>query len=64
MRFCLLLIAGLGPLMLQAQANFEVPLVFGCLIALAILGIAMYAIFALLEQRMTGWAFRSGINAG
>ena len=56
--------SGLGHLMLQAQANFEVPLVFGCLIALAILGIAMYAIFALLEQRMTGWAFRSGINAG
>ncbi|MCB1972655.1 MAG: ABC transporter permease [Geminicoccaceae bacterium] len=56
--------SGLGHLMLQAQANFEVPLVFGCLIALAILGIAMYAIFALLEHRMTGWAFRSGINAG
>ena len=55
--------SGLGHLMLSAQANFEVPLVFGCLVALAVLGIAMYAIFALLEQRMAGWAFRSGFNA-
>jgi len=55
--------AGAGHLLLSAQANFEVPLVFGVLIALAVLGIGMYAIFAVLERRMAGWAFRSGMNA-
>ncbi|TVQ40951.1 MAG: ABC transporter permease [Geminicoccaceae bacterium] len=53
---------GIGHMLLAAQANFEVPLVFGGLIALAVLGIGMYAIFAVLERRMTGWAFRSGLN--
>jgi NitT/TauT family transport system permease protein len=55
---------GLGHLMLSAQASFQVPLVFAGLLALAVLGIAMYAIFAALEKRMTGWAFRSGTYAG
>ena len=50
---------GLGHMMLTAQANFEVPLVFACLLALAIEGIGMYAIMAWLEMRMTGWAHRS-----
>ena len=53
---------GLGQMILTAQANFEVPLVFAVLIALAIEGIVMYAIFAAIEQRMVGWAFR-GSNA-
>jgi NitT/TauT family transport system permease protein len=53
---------GIGHMLLTAQANFEVPLVFGGLIALAVLGIGMYAIFAVLERRMTGWAFRSGLS--
>lgn len=51
--------AGLGHMMLMAQANFEVPLVFAGLLALAIEGVAMYAIFVLVEKRMTGWAFRA-----
>ena len=54
--------SGLGHMMLTAQANFEVPLVFACLIALAIEGIAMYAVMAWLETRMTGWAHRSGFG--
>ncbi len=54
--------SGIGHMMLTAQANFEVPLVFACLIALAIEGIGMYAIMAWLESRMTGWAHRSGFN--
>ena len=53
----------LGHMMLTAQANFEVPLVFACLVALAIEGIGMYAIMAWLEMRMTGWAHRSGFAA-
>lgn len=50
--------SGVGHLMLIAQANSEVPLVFGGLLCLAVLGIVMYAVFALIEQRFTGWAFR------
>ncbi len=49
---------GIGHMMLTAQANFEVPLVFAGLWALAAEGIVMYAAFAWLERRFTGWAFR------
>jgi NitT/TauT family transport system permease protein len=49
---------GIGHLMLAAQADFQVPLVFAGLITLAVLGIALYAITAGIESRFTGWAFR------
>jgi NitT/TauT family transport system permease protein len=51
---------GIGNLMLQAQAQFQVPLIFAGLVALAVEGIVMYWLMALLESRMTGWAQRSG----
>lgn len=51
---------GIGNLMLQAQAQFVVPLIFAGLIALAVEGIIMYWLMAVLERRMTGWAHRSG----
>jgi NitT/TauT family transport system permease protein len=51
---------GIGNLMLQAQAQFQVPLIFAGLVALAVEGIVMYALMAILETRMTGWAQRSG----
>jgi NitT/TauT family transport system permease protein len=51
---------GIGNLMLQAQAQFQVPLIFAGLVALAVEGIAMYALMAALEARMTRWAQRSG----
>lgn len=51
---------GIGNLMLQAQAQFQVPLIFAGLVALAIEGIVMYWLMAILEARMTGWAQRSG----
>ncbi|MFP4270901.1 MAG: ABC transporter permease [Alphaproteobacteria bacterium] len=54
--------AGLGHMMLTAQANFEVPLVFACLILLAVEGIGMYAVMAWVESRTTGWAHRSGFS--
>ena len=50
---------GVGHLMLSAQANFEVPLVFAGLLVLAFEGIVMYAIFAAIEQRTAKWAYRS-----
>ena len=51
---------GIGNLMLQAQAQFQVPLIFAGLLALAVEGIVMYWLMAILEARMTGWAQRSG----
>lgn len=50
---------GLGNMMSSAQSQFNVPLVFAGLLALAIEGIAMYALMAWIEKRMTGWAHRS-----
>jgi len=55
---------GIGNLMLQAQAQFQVPLIFAGLVALAVEGIVMYALMAMLEARMTGWAQRSGFAQG
>ena len=51
---------GIGNLMLQAQAQFQVPLIFAGLVALAVEGIVMYWLMAMLEARTTGWAQRSG----
>jgi NitT/TauT family transport system permease protein len=51
--------SGLGHMMLAAQSQFNVPLVWAGLIMLAVEGIAMYAVMAWLEMRMTGWAHRS-----
>ncbi|GGA63991.1 ABC transporter permease [Nitratireductor aestuarii] len=51
--------SGLGYMMAAAQSQFNVPLVFAGLIMLAVEGIAMYALMAWIEQRMTGWAHRS-----
>ena len=45
-------------MMIIASSNIDVPLVFAGLFILAFMGIALYAAFALLEQRMTGWAMR------
>ena len=51
--------SGLGHMMLAAQSQFNVPLVWAGLIMLAIEGIIMYAVMAWIEMRMTGWAHRS-----
>ncbi|MCX7271640.1 MAG: ABC transporter permease, partial [Burkholderiales bacterium] len=49
---------GVGHLMLSAQAAFQVPLVFAGLLALAALGIVLYAVMAIVERRFTTWAYR------
>lgn len=51
--------AGIGYLMVNASARFEVPLVFAGLLVVAAMGIALYAIFAVLERRFTAWAYRA-----
>ena len=49
---------GIGNMMIIASSNIDVPLVFAGLFILAFMGIALYAMFAWLESRMTGWAMR------
>jgi NitT/TauT family transport system permease protein len=49
---------GIGNVMMTASSNFNVPLVFAGLFILAILGVALYVAFSLIEGRLTGWATR------
>ena len=51
---------GVGNMMMIASSMFDVPLVFAGLIVLAVMGISLYAIFALIEYRVAGWAMRKG----
>lgn len=50
--------AGIGYLMLNASSRFDVPLVFAGLTVVAVLGVGIYAVFAAVETRVTGWATR------
>lgn len=52
---------GIGFLMLSASARNDAPTTFAGLFAIAIMGVLMYAISALIEQRMTKWAFRGEV---
>ena len=54
---------GIGFLMLSAGARNDAPTTFAGLFAIAIMGVAMYAVCALIEKRMTRWAFRGEIVA-
>jgi NitT/TauT family transport system permease protein len=55
---------GIGYLMMAATSNFDTPLVFAGLLVVSVMGIIMYALFAVLERRMTFWAQRgNGLNA-
>ena len=45
---------GIGYLMLQASSQFRVPLMFAGLGVIAVMGIATYAIFAVLEAQVHG----------
>ena len=51
--------SGIGYLMMAATANFDTPLVFAGLVVIAAMGIIMYALFAIVERRMTFWANRA-----
>jgi len=54
---------GIGFLMLSASARNDSAVTFAGLFAIAIMGIVMYAACALIERRMTRWAFRGEIVA-
>lgn len=49
---------GIGYLMLAASSRFDVPLVFAGLTVIAAMGIALYEIFAVMERRLTRWAYQ------
>lgn len=49
---------GIGTVIMMATSSFDVPLAFAGLFALAFLGIALYSVFAVIEQRVCGWANR------
>jgi NitT/TauT family transport system permease protein len=49
---------GIGTVMMIASGNFDVPMVFAGLFLLAAMGVALYALSSLLEQRVTGWSRR------
>ena len=53
---------GIGNMMMIASSNFDVPLTFAGLLVLAAMGVAFYAIFAVLEARFTGWAHRGNLQ--
>ena len=50
---------GIGNLMMAASARFDVPLVFAGLFVIALMGVAMYEVFAVIERRVTFWAVRA-----
>ena len=52
---------GIGFLMLSAGARNDAPTTFAGLFAIAIMGVLMYAVCAVVEKRMTRWAFRGEI---
>jgi NitT/TauT family transport system permease protein len=47
--------AGLGYLIVNATANFNVPLAFAALLVLAIMGTVLYSFFVMLEKRVLYW---------
>jgi NitT/TauT family transport system permease protein len=49
---------GIGYLMMAATSNFDTPLVFAGLIVTSIMGVGMYAVFAVIEKRTTYWSQR------
>lgn len=49
---------GVGALIVAAGARFEVPLVFAGMIVIAAMGVAMYAVCARIERRLTSWTIR------
>ena len=49
---------GIGTVMMIASGNFDVPMVFAGLFLLAAMGVVLYGISSLVEQRVTGWSQR------
>ena len=52
----------LGALFDSGKTNSDYPLMFAVLIALAVLGIALYYVVVILEKMFAGWAERAGLG--
>lgn len=48
--------AGIGYVMLQAKANFDLPSVYACLLLLMIIGVVLHAAMKQIEKRVAFWA--------
>ena len=48
--------AGVGYVMLQAKANFDIASVYACLLLLMAIGVALHALMKQLEKRIAFWA--------
>lgn len=48
--------AGLGYLIVQATADFNVPLAFAALLILALMGVVLYSFFVFVEKKVIYWA--------
>ncbi|MEB3212062.1 MAG: ABC transporter permease [Leptolyngbyaceae bacterium] len=46
---------GIGYVILSASSNFNVPLAFLALLSLAVMGVALYSIFVVMEKRFVHW---------
>lgn len=49
---------GIGHLIMLASSRFDVPLVFSGLIVTSVMGVSMYVLARIVEDRVTGWATR------
>ncbi len=49
---------GIGHLMTVASSRFEVPLAFAALFVIALMGVLMYVLTAMVEKRLTAWSVR------
>jgi NitT/TauT family transport system permease protein len=49
---------GIGYLLISAGSAMKMPLAFAGLVVIAIMAMAMYELFAIIERRSTGWAHR------
>ena len=49
---------GIGHLIMLASSRFDVPLVFAGLVVTSVMGVSMYVLARLVENRVTGWATR------
>jgi NitT/TauT family transport system permease protein len=49
---------GIGYMVLMAGAEFRTPLLFAYVVTSALLGVAIYAVFAFADRRLAWWAYR------
>jgi NitT/TauT family transport system permease protein len=48
--------AGIGYVMLQSKANFDLPSVYACLLLLMGIGVLLHTLMKQLEKRVAFWA--------